>query len=254
MDTVRSSDGTQIAFDRVGEGPALVYVGGALNDRLSGAPLATLLAGDFTVYNYDRRGRGSSGDTPPYSVDKEIDDLRAVIEAAGGTAAVYGISSGAVLGLRAAACGVPITRLAMYEPPFRPNDDATRRADEEYDTKLTELLAAGRRGDALELFMTKVGMPGEMITQVRRSPMWAGLEALVPTLPYDEAVMDAGEPTTTVPVLVLGGGASPAWLRDAAVQLAERLPRSQLRTLPDQTHDVAPEALAPVLADFLLAG
>lgn len=250
MDTVRSSDGTEIAYDRVGEGPALVYVGGALNDRQSGAPLAKLLAGEFTVYNYDRRGRGGSGDTPPYSADKEVDDLHAVIEAAGGEAAVYGISSGGVLALRAAARGVPISRLVMYEPPISRDDE--RGADEEYGRKLTAALAAGLRGEAVELFLNRVGIPGEIIAQIRRSPGWPGLEALAPTLVYDGAVLDFadGPPTPPVPALVLSGEASPAWFRRAADKLAERLPQGEHRTLPRQTHDVAPGALVPVLTEF----
>lgn len=252
METVRSSDGTEIAYQRVGSGPPLVYVGGALNDRNSGAPLARLLAGELTVYSYDRRGRGESGDIEPYSADKELDDLHAVIEAAGGQAAVYGMSSGGVLALRAAARGVPISKLIMYEPPISREDE--RAADEEYGRNLVAALSAGRRGDAVELFMSRVGIPREVIGQVRRSPMWATLEALSVTLPYDGAVLDLdGEiPAAPVPTLVLSGGASPAWFQHAADRVAGRQPHGEHRTLPHQTHDVAPGALAPVLAEFIL--
>jgi pimeloyl-ACP methyl ester carboxylesterase len=254
MDTVRSSDGTEIAYQRVGDGPALIYVGGALNDRNAGVPLAKLLAGELTVYNYDRRGRGESGNIEPYSADKEIDDLHAVIEAAGGQAAVYGMSSGGVLALRAAARGVPISKLIMYEPPISRADE--RAADDEYGRKLTAALSAGRPGDAVELFLARVGIPSGMISVIRRSPSWEVLEALAPTLRYDGAVLDldGGIPVAEVPTLVLSGGASPAWFQHAADRVAGRQPRGEHRTLPHQTHDVAAGALAPVLAEFILGG
>ncbi|MFB4310232.1 alpha/beta fold hydrolase [Actinomadura sp. GTD37] len=260
METVYSKDGTRIAFDRTGAGPALVLVGGALNDRGSGAALAALLAGRHTVLAYDRRGRGDSGDTPPYSVDREIEDLAAVLGAAGGSAAVYGMSSGAVLALRAAARGLPVTRLALFEPPFHTGHDDRLTRSRAYNTELTGLLADGRRGDALALFMGGVGMPAEMIAQARNAPVWPALEALAPTLAYDSAVMDdAGGgaiPTAliervTAPALVMDGGDSPAWMRDTAHRVAALLPAGTHRTLDGQTHDVAPGALAPVLAGFL---
>jgi pimeloyl-ACP methyl ester carboxylesterase len=253
MDTVRSSDGTEIAYERVGEGSALIYVGGALNDRSFGVPLAKLLAGEFTMYCYDRRGRGESGNIEPYSVQKEIDDLRAVIEVAGGEAAAYGISSGGVLALRAAASGAPISKLVMYEPPISRPDEI--RADEEYGQQLTQALGAGLPGSAVELFLARVGIPEEMVRRIRQSPMWATLEALAPTLPYDGAVLDldGGIPITSVPMLVLSGEASPAWFRHAADRVAGRQPQAEHRSLPHQTHDVAPGALAPVLAEFFRA-
>jgi pimeloyl-ACP methyl ester carboxylesterase len=259
--TVRSADGTAIAYDRNGDGPPLIYVGGALNDRFSGAPLATELAPRMTVYGYDRRGRGASGDTPPYAVEREIEDLHALIETAGGEAAVYGMSSGGILALRAAGHGLKITKVAVYEPPIRPDNDANRLAARRYATKLAELLAADRRGDALELFMTEVGIPAELIGQMRHAPMWPGLEALAPSLAYDSAVMgdsrggaapDEWAGAVGMPALVLRGGESPAWMGDAATELARRLPQGQFRLIPDQTHDVAAAALAPVLADFFL--
>ncbi|WP_433471766.1 alpha/beta fold hydrolase [Spirillospora sp. CA-142024] len=261
METVHSKDGTEIAFDRIGEGPALVHVGGALNDRGSGAALAGLLAPRHTVLGYDRRGRGDSGDAPPYAVEREIEDLAAVIEAAGGSAAVYGMSSGAVLALRAAAHGLPITRLALFEPPFVPaHDDRVTRA-RAYNTELTALLADGHRGDALALFMTNVGMPAEMVRQMRGAPMWPALEALAPTLAYDSAVMDDAATgaelpedllgRVAVPALVLDGGDSPAWMRDIARRTAALLPAGTHRTLDGQTHDVDPAALAPALEEFL---
>ncbi|TYB41340.1 alpha/beta fold hydrolase [Actinomadura chibensis] len=261
MDIVKSADGTRIAYDRTGDGPALVYVGGALNDRGSGAALAALLAPGHTVLTYDRRGRGDSGDTPPYAVEREIEDIAALLDAAGGAAALYGMSSGAALALRAAAHGLPVTRVAVFEPPFSPpHDDRLTRA-RAYHTDLTGLLADGRRGDAVALFMTAVGMPEDAVRQMRGAPMWPALEALAPSLAYDSAVMDdAGSGgavpeevlrRVTVPALVLDGGDSPAWMRDIAARTAALLPAGTHRTLPGQTHDVAPDAVAPVLSAFL---
>ena len=260
VDKVRSSDGTMIAFDRSGDGPPLVYVGGALNDRSSGAPLAAVLAPRFTVLTYDRRGRGASGDTAPYAVEREVEDLAALIGEAGGSAALYGMSSGGALALEAAARGLPIAKLALYEPPFAA-DDGGRRQAREYTAKLAELLAADRRGDALELFMTRVGVPVELVGQMRGAPMWPALEALAPTLAYDSAVMGDSDrggslpaerlATVTTPTLILDGEASPAFLREAARRVADTLPHGRHRSLQGQTHDVAPEALAPVLEEFL---
>ncbi|MFA1547057.1 alpha/beta fold hydrolase [Actinomadura chokoriensis] len=260
MEILYSKDGTRIACDRTGDGPALVHVGGALNDRGSGAALADLLADRYTVLTYDRRGRGDSGDTPPYAVDREIEDLAAVLDAAGGSAAVYGMSSGAVLALRAAARGLPVTRLALFEPPFHSGHDDRLTRSRAYNTELTGLLADGRRGDALALFMGSVGMPEEMVRQARNAPMWPALEALAPTLAYDSAVMDDASggampealiARVTVPALVLSGGDSPAWMVDTARRVAALLPAGTHRALDGQTHDVAPDALAPVLAGFL---
>jgi pimeloyl-ACP methyl ester carboxylesterase len=259
MQTVTSSDGTPIAFDRAGDGPPLIYVGGALNDRNSGAPLAALLASRFTVVTYDRRGRGGSGDTPPYAVEREVDDLAALVAEVGGSAALYGISSGGALALEAAACGLPVTRLAVYEPPYR-TDEAQAHEARRYAARLGELLSEGRRGDALELFMTTVGVPLDMLAQMRQAPVWPALEALAPSLAHDSAVMGdergallPAERLAAVPVpaLVLAGGASPQWMRDVAGRVAEAVPDARYRCLDGQTHDVAPDVLAPVLAEFL---
>jgi pimeloyl-ACP methyl ester carboxylesterase len=255
MDKTRSGDGTEIAFDRLGEGAPVVLVSGASTSRAVHASLAELLAADFTVFNYDRRGRGESSDTPPYAVEREIEDIGAVITAAGGSAAVFGNSSGAVLALHAAAAGLPTTRLALWEPPFMVDPDAPRR-QQEYLTKLTELLVAGRRGDAMALFMTTVGLPEEMIAGMRRAPMWPGLEALAHTLVYDATVMgDSTLPTSlvssvNVPTLVLTGSDSGAWADNAAQALTATLPASQHRTLDGQNHAVAWDALAPALGEF----
>lgn len=237
---VTSKDGTTIAVDAVGEGPAVVCVGGALNDRNSTAPVAAAMTG-FTVYSYDRRGRGDSGDTPPYAVEREIEDLAAVIEeAAGGSAMVYGMSSGAVLALRAAASGVPITRLALYEPPLRetgPDPDYTAR------------LATATPSEALELFLgTAMGMPPEALAGMRQSPAWPALEALAATLRYDNEVLTLTTiPETSVPTTILTGSASPGWMHQAADRLATTLPNTTREDLPGQTHNVDPPTLAKAL-------
>jgi pimeloyl-ACP methyl ester carboxylesterase len=261
MPAVTSADGTTIAYERTGSRPALVLVDGAMCYRGAGPmrPLAALLQGSFTVYAYDRRGRGESSDTPPYAVAREVEDLQALISAAGGQACVYGISSGAALALRtAAAGGSGITRLALYEPPFMAEvSDPARIAA--YTERLHELLDAGRRGDAVALFMTNVGMPAEAVTGMRAQPFWAALEAIAPTLAYDDALLGGGvvprdlASTITVPALVLAGGASPDGLQLAAKATADALPAAEYRTLDGQTHDVAPDALAPVLVDFFRA-
>jgi pimeloyl-ACP methyl ester carboxylesterase len=245
---VISKDGTMLAVDRVGAGPAVVCVGGALNDRRSTGFMAAHLAG-FTVYSYDRRGRGDSGDTPPYAVAREIEDLAAVIEEAGGSAMVYGMSSGAVLALRAALAGVPITRLALFEPPLKGAVPTAPANPPDYSTRLDAAISAGRPGDALELFMTGVvGLPPEAVAGARQSPMWPAMEALAPTLRYDNAVMGDGAipPVSdlTIPVTVLTGTASPLWLREAGHRLAATLPTGTSEELPDQTHDVDPATLA----------
>ncbi|MDI3340044.1 MAG: alpha/beta hydrolase [Sphaerobacter sp.] len=256
MKTVRSRDGTVIAYERTGEGPPVILVGGALSDRTAGAPLAALLAPPFTVVTYDRRGRGDSGDTAPYAVEREIEDLHALIDDVGGAAFVYGMSSGAALALRAAASRLPITKLALFEPPYIV-DGSRPPIPADYLTRLNALLAAGRRGDAVALFMTEaVGVPTELVTQLRSDPMWPRLEATAHTLPYDHAVLgDMAIPTelaasVTIPTLVVDGGASPAWLRQATEAVAAILPGARRQTLEGQTHAVAPDALAPVLLAF----
>ncbi|SEF63092.1 Lysophospholipase, alpha-beta hydrolase superfamily [Thermomonospora echinospora] len=260
MHKVTSRDGTPIAVERRGDGPPLISVGGAFNDRSAGAPLAELLAARFTVYCYDRRGRGDSGDTQPYAVGREIEDLQAVIADAGGSACVYGMSSGAALALEAAARGSAITRLALFEPPYNPaGDGELMRGAKEYETKLVALLADRRHGEAVELFLTVVGMSQEMIAQVRTAPMWAGMVAMAPTLAYEAAVMGDSEggclpaeraAAVAVPTLVLSGGRSPQWMGQVAQQVADAVQHGRHAVLEDQTHDVDPRALAPVLEDF----
>jgi pimeloyl-ACP methyl ester carboxylesterase len=259
MNQVMSNDGTVIAFDRSGQGPAVILVGGAFQYRAIDPPtaqLAALLAQHFTVFHYDRRGRGESGDTQPYAVEREVEDLEALIHEAGGSAFVFGMSSGGVLALEAAARGLAITKLAAYELPFNSGDEHARQAAERYTQQLAALLAEGRRGDAVALAMTTWGAPPEAIAGMRQAPIWPLFEAVAPTLAYDDAIMgDGSVPTArlasiTVPTLVMDGGASPAFMHNAAQATAHALPNGQRRTLEGQTHDVAPQVLAPVLVEF----
>jgi pimeloyl-ACP methyl ester carboxylesterase len=255
MQTVESKDGTTIAFDRLGAGTPVILVSGASTARSIHDQLAELLAVDFTVFNYDRRGRGNSGDTPPYTIEREVEDLDAVITEAGGGASVFGNSSGAVLALHGAATGLPVTKLALWEPPFMVDPDAPRR-QQAYVGELTELLNAGRRGDAMKLFMKTIGLPDEMINGMRNSPMWPGMEAIAPTLAYDAAIMgDSMVPTDLVasvvaPTLVLDGSETGAWAANSAQALTTALPNSKRGSLKGQTHNVAWDVLAPVLREF----
>jgi hypothetical protein len=256
METVTSADGTTIAFDQIGAGPPLVLVAGAACDRAVDARIAEGLAAHFTVLNYDRRGRGDSTDTLPYAVEREIEDLEVLLAAAGGSPVVVGLSSGAVLAAHAAAAGLPVGHLVMWEPPFR-LDAAARRTAREYAERTTALLAEGRRGDALELFMTVVGLPAEAIAGMRQSPYWELGERLAPTLAYDAAVTGDGSIPAerfagiTVPTAVFTGGASPDWFRAAGRAAAGAIPGATYGELPGQTHDVAPDALASAVQDFV---
>ncbi|RMB84329.1 alpha/beta fold hydrolase [Streptomyces shenzhenensis] len=249
-----SPDGTPLAYGRAGAGPAVVLVSGAMSTGGTLAPLAKRLADRFTAVVYDRRGRGASGDTPPYAVAREVEDLAALIEAVGGEAALYGVSSGGALALEAAASGLPVRQVAVYEPPFaQPGGEKERT---EYTERLTEALARGRRGDAVELFLRLTGLAEQMIQGARQSPMWADMETIAPTLAYDDAMLGGGVlpreriAAIGVPVLAVAGGASPDWLRTSAAEVAEAAPRGTFRTLEDQTHMVDPDVLAPVLAEF----
>ena len=257
VEKVRSKDGTEIAYDRMGDGPAVVLVGAAWNDRMSGAPLAQLLASDFSVHTYDRRGRGDSGDTRPYAVEREI----VVIEEAGGSAYAFGVSSGAALALEATAGGAPITKLAMYEPPYIV-DDTRPPVPDDYVEHLDQLASEGKRNEILRYFMTvAAGMPAEMAEQMAGSPMAKAMEPLADTVSYDGRVMLRGgmngrplparfTASVTVPTLVMDGGASPAWMRNAARALNALLPDVQYRTLKGQDHAAPPDVLAPEIEEF----
>ncbi len=263
MRTVLSKDSTPIAFDQSGQGPALILVAGATATRLAATSVAAALAPHFTVYAYDRRGRGDSGDTAPYAVEREVEDIEALITEAGGSAFVFGHSSGAVLALEAARLlPTNITKLALYEPPFI-IDGSRPPAPADYVPHLNELLAAGRRGEAVEYFMTDtVLVPAEMVAQMRSSPMWPQLEAVAHTIPYDGTIMGdtmRGNPSTlkkwaavTVPTLVMVGGASPTFFHTGTQTLVDTLPDAQYRTLEGQNHGPADDVLAPALQAFFL--
>jgi pimeloyl-ACP methyl ester carboxylesterase len=255
MESVTSRDGTTIAFDRLGEGPPVVLVCGGSVDRMADAAIAQELASDFTVLNYDRRGRGDSGDTPPYDIEREVEDIEAVIDAAGGSANLWGSSSGAVLAMIAAARGAPVTKLALWEPPFILDANARPPADqvEQYE----RMIAEGRRGDAAEYFMSKVvGMPPEFVADARNQPWWAAQEAIAHTLAYDARIMgDYSIPTETAgavkaPTMVLAGGADMPFMRASAEALADAIPDGEVRFLDGQGHDVDPTVLAPALKEF----
>jgi pimeloyl-ACP methyl ester carboxylesterase len=264
MSTVTSRDGTTIAFESMGSGPPLILVDGALCSRAFGPmpKLAPLLADRFRVYLYDRRGRGASTDMRPYNKEREIEDLEALIGEAGGSANVLGLSSGAGLALEAAASGLAIEKLAVYEPPYMISpEDSARHAKAAHEVHLNSLIAAGRRGDAVKYFMRDmVGVPALFVFLMRFMPgVWAKLEAAASTLPYDAAIMgDFSIPTQRLgrvrrPTLVIGGEKSDARLRAAVDAAAKAIPNAQLRTLKGQTHNVKPEVLTPVVADFLAA-
>jgi pimeloyl-ACP methyl ester carboxylesterase len=260
---VTSKDGTSIAISRLGDGPALILVGGALSDSSGAAPLAKLLAPRFTTVTFDRRGRGKSGDTPPYAVEREIEDIDAIIEALGGTAFIHGHSSGAVLSLEATAkLAGKVTKLSLYEPPFI-TDSSRPPPPADFASRIDELIAADRRGDAVEYFLVEVvGTPAEAVAQMKSAPAWPALEALAHTLAYDVAVLGgrmSGKPLpaavwdgVAIPVLVMDGGASPEWIRNSARAVAGLLSNAEHRSLEGQTHNAAPEVVAPELERFLL--
>jgi pimeloyl-ACP methyl ester carboxylesterase len=256
MKKISSKDGTTLAFDQLGQGPAVILVGGGSTDRMANAPLAGMLAPHFTVYNYDRRGRSDSGDTPPYAVEREIEDLDAMLQVAGGSANVFGTSSGAALVLEAAASGLPIPRVALWEPPYIV-DDSRPRPPVDQVAQYNQMVAAGRRGDAVEYFMTKVvGLPAEFAAEARAAPWWSAQEALAHTLAYDATIMgDYSLPaeraaSIKAPTLVASGGASPGWMQTTMRVLVDILPSGVHRVLDGQDHNVAPEALAPLLVEF----
>jgi pimeloyl-ACP methyl ester carboxylesterase len=264
--TVHSADGTAIAYQCVGDGPALILVDGAFGFRkFSSSPeLAKLLAPTCRVYAYDRRGRGQSGDTQPFSLDREIEDIDALIDEAGGSASLYGISSGGALVLEAAIkLGGRVEKMAVYEIPYDATD-AGITAYHTYRTSLTRLLAEDRRGDAVELFMRFVGSSDEAVLGMRQAPVWSIFESVAPTLLYDAAALgdDRVVPAeraakVAAPTLVMDGGDSlekMPFMRASAEELAAVIPHAQRHTLEGQWHDVDINVLAPVLADFISAG
>ncbi len=264
MPTVTSKDGTKIAFDKVGSGPAVILVNGAIAYRAfdpSMAQLAELLSERFTVYNYDRRGRGDSGDTKPFAKEREIEDLQALVEEAGGKTTVFGISSGSAVALDTAAVTPSIRRLVVYEAPFI-IDDSRQPVPADYAQHLRKLADEGKRDEAVEYFMTQaVGIPSEYIGDMKQDQAtWAGMTGVAHTIAYDAAFVGdvmRGKPLptsrwaeVTVPVLVADGGASDAWMHNAADALAQVLSHASRQTLQGQTHMVDPQVLAPVIIEF----
>lgn len=262
--TVRSKDGTTIAFDVWGDtGQPLIMVDGATAHRAVNpmhAELGPLLSDDMLVYAYDRRGRGQSTDTAPYAVEREIEDLAALIADAGAPAVVCGVSSGAVLALDAAAAGLPISRLAVFEPPFVVDAGRPPRPAD-YVQRLDDFVAAGRRGDAAELFLTAAaGLPAEAVAGIRQSPFWPNLEEIAHTIAYDGRIMGttmSGGPlprdrwaAIDVPTLVMHGHGTEPWLIAAARALTDLLPTATLRPVTGEQHDVPPEVLAAALRQF----
>jgi pimeloyl-ACP methyl ester carboxylesterase len=264
MSTFRSKDGTILAYDRFGQGPELIMVTGAMATRADAVGAAENLGQYFTTFAYDRRGRGESGDIAPYSVEREVEDIDALITEAGGSAFVFGHSSGAILALEAARLLLPtrLTQLAIYEPPLM-TEESHPLLPKDYVTHLNELIAADQRGEAVEYFMTTaIGMPAEVVVQARNSPMWPNMEAVAHTIAYDGAItMDTaiGSPlplkkwaSIQIPVLVMSGGKSFPFLPEAAQTLSEILPNARHRHFPDQDHGIKDEALIPVLVEFFL--
>lgn len=254
MPTVTSRDGTSIAYTVQGRGPALILVDGALCSRDFGPMPAysKLLAEHFTVYMYDRRGRNESGDTEPYSVDREVEDIGALIQAAGGRAHLYGTSSGAALVFNAAVRGLPIDRMVLFEAPY------TQPSFKPHAEALWALRKANRRGAAVRYFMCDVvGMPKAMGWLFSLFPMMKKLKAVAPTLPYDITVMSdesvwARAGSLKIPTLVIGGGKSPASLKAAVERVAAAIPGAEKIYLEGQTHNVAAAAVLPPTREFLL--
>lgn len=257
----QSSDGTVIAYEKSGSGPALIIVDGACCYREMGPSrgLAKALAQHFTVFIYDRRGRGESSDRAPYSVEREVEDLAAVIKEAGGSAFVYGVSSGAALALEAANRGVSIRKLALFEAPFIV-DDTRNPIPNDFLEKLNNAIASNRRADAVRMFMRLVGVPSIFVALMRFMPAWSKLKAVAHTLPYDITLVkdfERGQPlpagrwnSVTMPTLVIDGGKSPVWMRNAMRSLAGVLPNARYETLPGQTHMVKAKAQVPPLVQF----
>jgi pimeloyl-ACP methyl ester carboxylesterase len=251
VDGARSADGTKIAYDRTGDGPVLILAGGALNNRHSADALIPHLTEKFSLVTFDRRGRGDSTDTPPYAPVREVEDLKALIDAVGGSAMVFGHSSGAVLSLEAAADGAAITRLAVYEPPYLTGNAETRSATAR---AVQAALDAGDRGTAVEIFIRGTGVAFD--PAMKTQPWFAGLEAVAHTLPYDLALVgDSSVPIErlakiTAPTLGLYGSASPEWAPASISAVVGAIPGATQKVLEGQTHAADPTVLAPVLVDY----
>ncbi len=260
-ETVTSADGTSIAYEVFGAGPPLIAVCGATCDRALMRATAQALGEHFTTVDYDRRGRGDSGDTLPYAVDREIEDIAALIDRIGGPAHLYGHSSGAGLVLHAVAAGLPVDEFVLHDPPYSPADDSARDEARRYGQTIRGLLAQDRRAEAIATFCRLTGLPDEVIDAMRGTPRWAELTALAPTLAYDSAVMGDIENGGAVPEdvaariprpgVVLVGGQSPLFMAEVGRRLAHLLPQGRLHVLAGHGHVVPPDVLAPVVAEHL---
>jgi pimeloyl-ACP methyl ester carboxylesterase len=257
-ETVRSADGTTIAFDTYGDGPPLILVGGAFQHRAMDqrtGDLARSLGERFTAYHYDRRGRGDSTDTPPWAVEREVEDLAALVEHAGGEALAYGMSSGGGLVIEAAGRGLPLTKLAVYEPPVSTGDEE----DAELAADLAAIVAEGRNDDAVARFFSAFGLDAAAIEDFKQTPLWRAFSGVAPTLVYDTTMMaDPGllgdrAPRVAQPLLVIDGGASPPWAGECAEAVAAAAPNARRHTIPGETHEVGTDALAPVLLEYFSA-
>jgi pimeloyl-ACP methyl ester carboxylesterase len=251
VERVKSGDGCAIAVERSGVGPPLIFVNGAFSGRATGAPLAALLDGDFTVYRYDRRGRGDSGDADAYAVEREVEDLDAVIAAAGGRAFVFGHSSGAALSLETAAAGASVGGLLIHEPPYVPGAGTSHETAD----VLAALVAAGRRDEAAERFLRNTGMPVEMVEQTKTGPGWPAMVGLAHTLPYDLRMCNLGVVPVgrlsriSCPVLATAGSLSPGWALATVQAIAGAVPDGEWRLLDGQAHNLAPDVLALLMRE-----
>lgn len=258
MSSTTSADGTTISYDQAGDGPAIIFVAGAFNLRDTCAPLAGELAPDHTVITYDRRARGQSTDTRPYAVEREVEDLKALLEAAGGSASVFGYSSGAILALEAVSSGLEVDRLFLYEPPFRVGNGAPPLATDLPD-RLQRLLEEGKPGEVVATFQTEgIGLPAEVVRNLRQSPMWPQLEAMAQSVVYDATICQAYQQPTeamcavAVPTLVLQGEQTWPLLRAAATQLADQLPQADLHVVAGTGHDLDATGTAAAIRRFEL--
>jgi len=255
-----SADGTAIAYDCSGRGEPLIIVGGIFSDRSTTAALAAALSRQFSVINFDRRGRGESGNTAPYTVEREVEDIAALIDAAGGQAMLFGHSAGAALCLHASAAGLAVTRLALYEPPYGPDDELSKSQSRELAVKVKAALAEDRRSEAIRLFFANFGLPAEMLDGMADDPRMLGV---APTMRHDFEIM--GElsrggvipedvvSTVRVPTVVMAGGDSPEFFHDTASRLVELLPAARLQVVDGCDHSAPAELVAPALAGFLNA-
>lgn len=260
MTPVISRDGARIAFERTGRGPALIVVNGTMGFRAfyGDPPLAASLSNDFTVYLYDRRGRGESTDVGPYAVEKEIDDIEALVDHAGGQAFLYGVSSGAALALLAAGRlgTLKVPKIALYEPPYGSDTPEAKQEHAEMKKEIYRRLSHGRRGDVAEFFVSMLGTPPEGIQQLRQTADWTMMESVEHTVPYDfEVLGDGSIPGDTVaaldqPTLLLHGDRTMPFMIETARALADLIPKAQLRVLKDQTHEVNADVIAPVLRAY----